>query len=160
MPKTSLSRFSAIIADYPNINFVEDNEFYWSAISQTVFYDASEVNTTRGTFRLLHELGHALCEHQSYSSGIQLLKLETQAWSKAQEIAKKYNILIDEGQIESCLDSYRDWLHLRSTCPTCQTVAIENLPDQYHCFNCFQKWKVPKDQRSRHYRLKLLRCRE
>ena len=157
MPKTSLPSLTAIIADFPDITFLEDDEFYWSALTQTVYYDANEVSTTSGTYRLLHELGHALCQHQSYGSGVQLLKLETQAWAKAQEVAKKYDICIDENQIESCLDSYRDWLHLRSTCPTCQAIAIENTPDQYHCFNCFQKWKVPKDQRRRHYRLKLVR---
>lgn len=154
MPKIKLPSVSKLASNFPDINFVEDSEFYWSAIDQTVYYDSSQILQAEGIYRLLHELGHALCEHKSYGSGVQLLKLETQAWSKAQEIAKRYNIIIDKEQIESCLDSYRDWLHLRSTCPTCQTVAIENTPDQYHCFNCFQKWSVPKDQRRRHYRLK------
>jgi len=108
MPKTNLPSLTAIIADFPDITFVEDDEFYWSALTQTVYYDANEVSTTSGTYRLLHELGHALCQHQSYGSGVQLLKLETQAWAKAQEVAKKYDICIDENQIESCLDSYRD----------------------------------------------------
>lgn len=156
MPKTSLPSVETIINDYPDLNFVEDSVFYWSAEIQTIYYDPTAVFTSDGVYRLLHEVGHALCEHSNYTSGIQLVKLEAEAWEKAKQIAKQYNVVIDDSVIEGCLDSYRDWLHLRSTCPQCQTVAVEAESNKYRCFNCLTKWTVPKDQRTRHYRMKLV----
>lgn len=158
MPKKNLPDINTVIADFPDINFVENEEFYWSAKTKTVFYNKGELVEKNGIYRLLHEIGHALSGHKNYTSGIQLLKFETQAWKEACEIAKNYGLVINNEQIENCLDSYRDWLHLRSTCPQCKTVAIEANSNQYHCFNCFQKWKVPSDQRARHYRLKLVKA--
>ncbi len=154
MPKTNLPSISDIKASFPQFNFSEHEVFHWSPQNQTVFYNQIDILERSGIYQLLHEIGHALCSHTNYTSGVTLLKMETQAWTKAQEIAKDYNLKIDPERIERCLDSYRDWLHLRSACPQCQSVSIETSNNQYHCFNCMQKWKVPTDQRSRHYRLK------
>ncbi len=155
MPKKNLPSITAIAQAFPAITFAPNEEFYWSSQRQTVYYNEQAVRTQSGIFRLFHEIGHALCQHKRYTSGIQLVKLEAEAWEKAREIAKTYNLIVEDALIEGCLDSYRDWLHLRSTCPRCQTVAIESKMNQYRCFNCFTNWKVPKDQRSRQYRLKL-----
>ncbi len=155
MPKINLPSISQIKHAYSQFRFAEHDIFHWSPKDNTVYYDPLELKEPTGMYQLFHEIGHALSDHRNYTSGVQLLKIEAEAWSAAKLIAKKYNLKIDSDRIERCLDSYRDWLHLRSTCPNCESVSLEIDTNSYHCFNCMQKWKVPSDQRSRHYRLKL-----
>ncbi len=155
MPKTNLPSLSDIIAKFPQFTFAQHEVFHWSPKDNTVYYETDEIDQATGMYQLLHEIGHALSNHTGYSSGVQLVKIEAQAWKKAQELAADYGLTIDPDRIERCLDSYRDWLHLRSTCPHCQSVSIEVQSNQYHCFSCTQKWQVPADQRTRHYRLRL-----
>lgn len=154
MPKITLPSISDVRADFPQFSFEEHDVFHWSPKKNCVYYNPTQLKKTDGAFQLFHEIGHALCQHQYYTSGIELLRIEVEAWEKAKEIAKNYGLKISQQRIETCLDSYRDWLYLRSTCPTCETVALETGPNRYHCFNCLQKWSVPTSQRSRHYRLK------
>lgn len=155
MPKASLPSIQTIKNDFPEFTFSKHQVFHWSPVNNTVYYDVDELNSPEGIYQLLHEVGHALCGHKNYTSGIQLLKIESQAWVKAKQLALSYGLKINQKQIERCLDSYRDWLHLRSTCPACQSISIETEANSYHCFNCFQDWKVSPDQRRRHYRIKL-----
>ena len=159
MLKKNLPDISVLKRDFPEINFKSDEEFYWSNQENTIFYRPESLVDEEGVFRLLHEIGHAINNHSSFTSGIELLKLEVEAWEKAKQIASNYNLVINNGFIENCLDSYRDWLHLRSTCPNCKNIAVEAEVNQYHCFNCFSKWKVPKHQKARHYRMKLQSAR-
>lgn len=154
MQKIKLPSAQQLKQDFPTLTFVADVEFFWSANSNTIHYNPDTLNTRHGTSQLLHEIGHALCQHTTFSSGIQLLKLESDAWEKAIEIAKKYQLTIDTEHVEQCLNSYRDWLHQRSTCPNCNNVAVETEAHVYKCFNCSQRWKVPISQKSRCYRLK------
>ena len=154
MPQTNLPKLSKIKQRFKQFSFAKHEIFHWSPQNNTVFYDERELNEPEGIYQLLHEIGHATSGHQFYSSGIQLLKIETEAWKKAQELAKDYGLKIQQKQIERCLDSYRDWLHFRSICPQCEAISIEVAANQYHCFNCLQKWSVPSDQQRRHYRLK------
>ena len=155
MPKTSLPSIADIRNQFKQFVFEEHEIFHWSPRNNTVYYDPRELDSESGIFQLLHEVSHAVCSHANYTSGIQLVKIEAEAWQKAKELATSYGLKIPEKQIERCLDSYRDWLHLRSTCPKCQTIALETEANRYRCFNCLQEWKVPVNQRSRRYRLKL-----
>ncbi|MFO0970892.1 MAG: hypothetical protein U0520_00865 [Candidatus Saccharimonadales bacterium] len=156
MPKTILPNISIIKQQFRQFSFKEHEVFHWSPRDNCIYYDPIKLTRAAGVYQLLHEIGHALSGHTNYESGIQLLKMETEAWQQAQRIAKSYNLKISETQIERCLDSYRDWLHLRSKCPSCSTTAVETEANLFHCFNCLQDWKVPADQRSRSYRLKLV----
>ena len=144
-----------IMADNCDINFAKADEFYWSAENNTVYYDPERLHTAEGVYRLIHEIGHAANNHKNFLSGIQLLSLEAEAWESARQIAEQYDVVIAEDYIEKCLDSYRDWLHTRSTCPACKTVSVEATENQYKCFNCLQKWTVSSDQRTRCYRQKI-----
>ena len=155
MPKINLPNFLEVTSRFSQFTFAEHEIFHWSPKDNCVYYDPKELSSKYGIFQLLHEIGHALCNHKNYTSGIQLLKIETDAWKKAAELATDYNLTISPEQIDRCLDSYRDWLHLRSTCPKCEAVSIEIDTNRYHCFNCMQKWKVPSNQRKRHYRQKV-----
>jgi hypothetical protein len=125
--------------DHPKIAFVEGADFHWSPINRTVTYipDAEDE-----TALLLHELSHALLGHQDYKKDISLLEMERDAWQYAKDtLGPSYDQVISEDTIENALDSYRDWLHARSTCPACQATGIQTK-DEYKCLACRGKWRV------------------
>lgn len=153
-PKTNLPSITDIVNRFSQFTFTPHEVFHWSPKENTVYYCAKDLTKPEGIFQLLHEIGHGLAGHTTYESGIQLLKIEAEAWKYAKKIATSYSLTVKTEQIEQCLDSYRDWLYLRSSCPNCRTVAVETSTNHYHCFNCLQKWKSPADQRTRHYRQK------
>lgn len=138
--------------DYPGIKFVESASFYWSPKLQTVHYADSELDISPNAWSLLHELGHALLRHQDYTTDFDLLQLEIAAWEKAVTIAKKYTYIIDPNHIQDCLDTYRDWLYLRSTCPTCMNCSLQIDSRTYSCFNCNTNWHVSRSRQCRTYR--------
>lgn len=138
--------------DYPTLTFKEASVASWSPTSRCVSYSTTDVETASGS--LLHELGHAVCDHQAYSSDVSLLRKESEAWDKAQELSKKYQITIDDEQIQGCMDTYRDWLHKRSTCPDCGTHGLQQSKALYCCPNCQTTWMVSSARFCRPYRLK------
>ena len=142
-----------LVADYPDLQFVVGDTASWSPATRQITFadDVSEA----ATWSLLHELGHALLDHNSYKSDINLLQKEAAAWQKAQIISNKYNITIAEWHIQECLDSYRDWLHRRSTCPHCDSHGIQSTESRYSCLNCQKAWLVSKARFCRSYRLKI-----
>lgn len=157
MQKTTLLSLDALRQRFPQFTFTKHEVFHWSPEKKVIYFNPADLKKEAGLSQLLHELGHALCNHTTYSSGVQLIKIEVEAWRKAQEIAAEYDMTIEQSRIDHCLDSYRDWLHLRSTCPECSSVAVETDANFFHCFNCQQQWKVPSRQQTRNYRLKQLR---
>jgi len=111
-------------------------QFKWSPGKQTVFYaDGDDA-------QLLHELGHGLLDHSDYARDVELITLERAAWDKALEIAANYAVTIDDEQIEAHLDTYRDWLHARSTCPKCTAVGFQIKKATYQCPACGNQWRV------------------
>lgn len=111
----------------------------------------------------LHELGHALKAHQDYTTHVDRLKIERAAWETAKTVYKKYqkraesnqklaesdqevaesdqklaNILPewDDDYVESCLDTYRDWLHAKSKCKKCGLTCYQTKDGLYHCPRC------------------------
>ncbi len=80
---------------------------------------------------LLHEAGHAKLNHVTYNSDIELVLLEAIAWNEAETLAKEFNEQIDPDYIQDCLDTYRDWLHQRSTCPRCGIVSFQESINNY-----------------------------
>ena len=84
---------------------------------------------------ILHELSHALLGHRDFALDIERLKMENQAWEKAKELANRYNIEINEDYIQDQLDTYRDWLHKKSRCPSCGLTRFQDK-DGYHCPRC------------------------
>lgn len=155
MPKIVSLSLKHLKEEYADITFRESDTFYWSPKESSIYYHPKALEEKQGFYQLLHEVGHALCNHKSYDSGVELLKMEVAAWATAQEIAEKYETTIPTTHIEKCLDSYRDWLHLRSACPDCKNISVEVSVNQYRCFNCLQTWNVPQSQQTRRYRLKL-----
>lgn len=125
--------------DYPQFRFVKSASFYWSSSDNTIFYaDSKKTNT----ILLLHELSHAILSHNNYDQDIQLIAMERQAWDNTKELAKKYKIEVSDDTIQSNLDSYRDWLHSRSTCPKCKSNGLQIDTKTYECLECGEKWRV------------------
>lgn len=137
--------------DYKEIRFVKAEGFYWSPTDQAVAYNEKDNQASRWV--LLHELAHAVLGHQNYETDFELLLMESAAWDTAKKLAKHYKTEIDEDHIQDCLDTYRDWLHRRSTCPTCGNRSLQENARQYSCFNCGTEWQVSASRFCRPYRM-------
>lgn len=135
----------------PEIIFVAGNSLHWSPEKLTITYrnDATDENV----WGLLHEAGHAKLSHSHYSSDMELLQLEVAAWDEAERIALQLEHTIDPEHIQDCLDTYRDWLHQRSTCPRCGIVSFQEAAKGYYCYNCYKAWSVSASRFCRPYRL-------
>jgi hypothetical protein len=136
----------------PDVNFVSGDNFLWSPASRTITYHKSPIEDKIATWSLLHETGHATLGHESYDSDIDLLLMEVAAWEKAKQLAKQLDISIDDDHIQDCLDTYRDWLYQRSTCPRCGLVSLQTSSSEYECLNCDCVWKVSSSRFCRPYR--------
>ncbi len=121
------------------VTISESDQFGWNPDSATVSYDPTLPDATS---LLLHEIGHALLGHSQYGRDIELLVIERQAWDKAELMSKEYGIMIDPDLIEDTLDTYRDWLHSRSLCPSCASTGLQVASRTYTCPSCHQKWQV------------------
>ncbi len=139
MPATS-SLSKKLARSHPHITFTQGEQARWSPTTSTVFYNPNE---THADWILLHETAHAILGHQEYTLDIELLKLERAAWHYATTtLAPQYDILIDTEFIETHLDTYRDWLHTKSTCPHCQSNGIEQTKQRYLCVHCGGTWRT------------------
>ncbi len=118
-------------SDYPNLHFRPGKKFTFRPPS-TIIFDPSSTTP----LLLLHELGHALLGHRSYTTDVERLKMESAAWEKAKSLAPTYNIPWDVDFAESELDTYRDWLHRRSKCPSCGLTRYQTPDGRYHCPRC------------------------
>ncbi len=138
-------------SDFSALSFVEAETFSWSPQDKVIYFNRA---AKHAAWSLLHEAGHMMCQHNSYDSDIELLRMEIEAWQAAKELATKYHRKIDDGHIEQCLDSYRDWLHQRSKCTVCDQAGLEQDTGQYQCVNCGHSWQVGHDRFCRVYRKK------
>lgn len=138
--------------DFPAISFARADVFSWSPSDKTIFFVQG---TKKGAWSLLHEMGHMLRAHISYDSDVELLHMEIEAWETAKQLAIKYGHDIDKDHIEQCIDSYRDWLHQRSTCIVCSQIGLEQVDGRYLCINCSHTWRVGHDRFCRVYRKKI-----
>jgi hypothetical protein len=138
---------------FPHLEFVPGSRFAWSpGKSQVMYKDRADTSDGVAIWSLLHEVGHALLKHQSYQSDFELLSLEVEAWQKAGKLAKTHGYQINQDHIEDCLDTYRDWLYQRSTCPSCTSCSLQVDGQTYCCFNCGTTWHVSASRLCRPYR--------
>jgi hypothetical protein len=149
-PTSSKALVKQVTSDYPQFKFRAGKREHWSPKTKTITYEVGDLEHTN--YGLLHELAHALLDHNNYHSDFELLKLESQAWHKAAQIGQKYGVNIDEEHIQNCLDTYRDWLHRRSKCPTCGMHVMQTDSRTYKCFNCGTGWSVSAGRFARSYR--------
>ncbi len=134
-------------ADFPQFTFVAGQAYCWSPQNNHIFYSLEQ-----GASGLLHELGHALLGHGHYHSDIELLHKEVEAWERAFDLGTTYKVQIDHAHAEDCLDTYRDWLSKRSSCPSCDSSGLQDTPERYQCPNCLHSWHVTAARFCRPYR--------
>ncbi len=138
---------------FPDLKFIRGNQCRWSPGDRTITY-TTDTSEDCASWALLHELAHATLNHTTYRMDIDLLLMEVAAWEKAKQLAKNYGFAIDDGHIQDCLDTYRDWLDQRSTCPTCGNNSLQQGSEEYQCFNCQTLWRVSSSRFCRPYRQK------
>ena len=90
---------------------------------------------------VLHELGHCLAGHRDFRTDIGRLQLEREAWERAHAVWRELHleeqgIEWDADFVEAELDTYRDWLHVRSRCPRCGATRFQTIDGVYHCPFC------------------------
>lgn len=135
----STPSLDTITSHFPQFSFIKSDDFRWSAESNTIFYNPE---ADHAVAFLLHELGHALLNHQSYAQDIELLTIERDAWQLAvDQLSQQFNHAIDEQLVQDNLDTYREWLHSRSVCPSCSMTGLQSMRGAYSCLACGTRWK-------------------
>ena len=119
-------------ADYPEFNIKSGSKFAFRP-PKTIFWGPPQPNFALLT---LHELAHALCKHKDYATHIERIKIESEAWERAKTLCDEYAIAWDEDFVQEQLDTYRDWLHAKSLCPTCRLTRFQTPDGTYHCPRC------------------------
>lgn len=121
--------------------FAAGEVFSWAPDQNTIFHP--KVSTEADVANLLHEIAHAELGHNTYGLDIELIKHEVAAWQHAAEVlAPQFNLSIDQDLIEDSLDTYRRWLHDRSSCPNCGHNGLQTTQNTYNCSNCRCSWRV------------------
>lgn len=139
MPSTR-SLIKRLRADFPGYTFESSTGFWWSASKRTIHLDP---HAPHSDMYSLHELSHAILDHNGYEYDIDLVKLERDAWEYAKKVlADEYDTAIDEQLVQDNLDTYRDWLHARSTCPDCEAIGLQTRQRSYRCLACGHQWRV------------------
>lgn len=123
--------------DFPDYSFVAAGYFAWNPQENTVYYIQDGESA-----RLLHELGHAQLNHQSYRRDVELVRMEADAWESSRALAKTYAVSLSDEQIDAHMDTYREWLHSRSSCPSCEATGVQVTSDNYRCPECRSEWRV------------------
>jgi hypothetical protein len=137
MPSTALL-ITKLKSDFPQFKFEAGGDFMWSPMDKTIHFKPDVPENAL----ILHELSHGILGHNTYQHDIELIGMERAAWDNALRIADKYSVKIDDNIVESNLDSYREWLHDRSTCPKCQATGTQIKPKLYKCLACGNSWRV------------------
>lgn len=138
MPSTT-SLIDKLQTDFPDLTFAASDGFRWSPHDKTVFYDTQSDDCAS----LLHELSHAVLNHQQYTKDIELIEIERDAWQYATDsLSHQYKVTISDDTVQNALDTYRDWMHARSTCPDCQATGVQTKKNLYKCLACSAQWRV------------------
>lgn len=134
----SITLVQTLKQDFPDISFIRSDTFRWSPDESTIFYANTSDKST-----LLHEVAHMALGHTDYTYDIDLLKMERDAWSYTlTTLARSYKTPIDPAKAEDMLDTYRDWLHDRSSCPACKSTGVQVAKNHYKCLACQGSWRV------------------
>lgn len=134
------SLIDILTKDFPEFTFQNSTDFCWSNSKKTIFINP---NLPDANLFILHELGHAILGHSVYKRDVDLVKIERDAWEYARlQLAPRYKIKIEEDNIQDNLETYREWLHARSKCPSCDSTGLQIKIHLYRCLACNQTWRV------------------
>ncbi|HSW81805.1 MAG TPA: hypothetical protein VLG40_05450 [Candidatus Saccharimonas sp.] len=132
---------AALRKDFKAYEFIQGAGFAWSSSQRQIIYPA--VESVKDIWSLLHEIAHAELGHIDYALDVELLGQEVAAWELAKiRLAPPYCGAVPQEFIEEHLDTYRQWLHRRSLCPTCQQNGFQTTQNTYSCSNCRCLWRV------------------
>lgn len=143
--RSELEDFVAEVAQqFPWFRFRVGKKFAFrpprTIIYEVVSIDFSDQNyeylNNNYKLRLLHEVGHAVLEHKFFTTDVERLTMECAAWEEARVLSTKFNLNYDEEFVQVALDSYRDWLHVKSRCPDCGLTRYQTKDGRYHCPVC------------------------
>lgn len=138
MPSTTL--LETLKKAHADITFVSGDQFEWNPTERIITYDPEDDFFDA---HLLHEVSHAVLAHTSYDRDIDLIGMERDAWQHARlELSSRYSVEIPGELLHHDMDTYRDWLHSRSTCPHCGSSGIQIKKQIYKCVTCRKDWKV------------------
>ena len=137
--------------DFPEVKFKKSDDFRWDSNNQAIMYDGSREESALLT---LHELAHAVLGHKSYSTDVELIRMEAEAWDHVRtSLSKRYSVVFDEEFAEEQTDTYRNWLYKRSRCPKCECVGFQQTDtNSYKCPMCGITWQVSAERQKRLYR--------
>ena len=128
---------------YPDLHFAYGGRFKYRYPSHITLENPKNSTTPPTFFALLtlHELGHALCNHKDYTTDVQRLKIEREAWETAKTVYLELPEILktfpwDENYVEDSLDTYRAWLHTKSACKNCGLTCYQTEDGAYHCPRC------------------------
>ncbi len=140
--------------DYPDLTFEPGKNFSWNKKDHKITYilPAKKNLASRYSNKILHELAHAILQHQEYKSDTELLKIESSAWELAKELANQYGVKFNTKEQDESLASYIEWASSRSQCPKCKKNGLQTSATEFICPNCSHKWKVGKSRFTRTYR--------
>lgn len=130
--ENSINFLEEVKSAYPEFNFKPGKRFSFRP-QKTIIYPKTKNNFE---LLLLHELGHALNGDFSFKTDVERLKIESNAWEKARELANSFQIAFDEDLAQQELDSYRNWLHQKSLCKKCGLTRYQTPDGIYHCPHC------------------------
>lgn len=152
MPSTP-SLIDRLSERYPAFRFTAGDRFEWQPETSAILFD---IDDPLFEARLLHELGHATLGHKTYDRDIDLIAMERDAWQVARmELGPEFSVVIDGDTIHHDMDTYRDWLHARSTCPHCESTGIQIRKAEYQCVTCRKHWRVNEAKHCQLRRYKL-----
>ena len=139
MPSTD-SLLKRVAGDYPALTFELGEHFEWRPTESVIVYEPSDLFFDA---HLLHETAHAVLKHARYERDIDLIKMERDAWELVRtDLGAKYGVDVPAHIIHHDMDTYRDWLHSRSTCPKCQSTGLQVKNQEYRCVSCSHTWRV------------------
>jgi hypothetical protein len=141
MDATTMPTIASLIpkftTTYPQFHFVASDTDKWSPDNETIYY-----RTDGSPADLLHELAHALLGHDHYDRDVELIGIERDAWQCAKTtLGPLFSVTISDDMVADAMDSYRDWLHARSLCPSCDASGVQTAT-LYRCLNCDTRWLV------------------
>ena len=120
--------------DYKELVFLEGPKYLFRP-PKTIYFEPDSADK-ESEILLLHELAHAKLGHKTYSTDVERLKMETEAWEKARSLADHYGVEIDEDMIQEELDTYRNWLFSKSRCKKCGSTRYQTPDGKYTCPVC------------------------
>lgn len=155
MERTDAELVERLIRDFPEIKFKRGARRFSCQLRGGVFTVFLGPPCPKYALLTLHELGHGLCRHKDYTTDVLRVKIESQAWERAKTVFLKYREMAfdedgntkdkelarilpewDEEFAQEQLDTYRDWLHVKSRCKKCGLTKYQTENGEYHCPRC------------------------